>query len=353
MDDRTAAPTTTMLDERRVLPIALGANWIYALPAANPARDGVVLVDAGPDYDGAWEALTAQLQAAGLTPADVRTVVVTHAHLDHCGLARRWQEEGAEVVGAAAEVERFGLGERLYGYQSELVDGLLRESGFPDAQREQALQRRRSTRRNTRAAARDRWPAVLRGTPFAPDRALHDGDVLSAGERRLRFVAAPGHTPGNAVCLEEASGSLFSGDQLLPRITPNPGIHFLGPRERFRGLPAYTHSLERIATLGAEHLYPGHGEPCQVPVAQAIGWTLARHDRRRERLLRCLRDGPLTPYELLLKFFRPRPDTRLLPAFAEVQGHIDILLERGAIVAERSRGSLRLRPARRYCVRRR
>ena len=254
-------PDTTMLDERRVLPIALGANWIYALPAADPARDGVLLVDAGPDYDGAWEALTAQLQAAGLTPADVRTVVVTHAHLDHCGLARRWQEAGAEVVGSAAEVERFGLGERLYGYQSELVDGLLRESGFPDAQREQALQRRQRARRSARAAARDRWPAVLRGTPFAPDRALHDGDLLQAGDRRLRFIGAPGHTPGNAVCLEEASGSLFSGDQLLPRITPNPGIHFLGPRERFRGLPAYTRSLERIATLGAEHLYPGHGEP--------------------------------------------------------------------------------------------
>ena len=80
-------------------------------------------------------------------------------------------------------------------------------------------------------------------------------------------------------------------------------------------------------------------------MTQAIGWTLARHERRRQRLLRCLRDGPLTPYELLLKFFRPRPDARLLPAFAEVQGHIDILLERGEVVEERSRGSLRLRLA--------
>ena len=331
-----------MLDDCRVLPISLGANWVYALPAADPARDGVLLVDAGPDFDGAWEILTAQLEAAGLTPAHVRTVVVTHAHIDHCGLARRWQEMGAEVVGSAAEVERFALGDRVVGYQADLVDGLLRESGFPDEPREQALRRRR---RSARAAARDRWPAVLRGTPFAPDRALEDGDVLSAGERRLRFVAAPGHTPGNAVCLEEASGALFSGDQLLPRITPNPGIHFLSPRERFRGLPAHTHSLERIETLGAEHLYPGHGEPRQASVGHAIRWTLARHERRRERLLRCLRDGPLTPYELLVMFFRPRPDTRLLPAFAEVQGHIDVLLERGAVVEERSGGSLRLRLA--------
>ncbi|MXY78574.1 MAG: MBL fold metallo-hydrolase [Chloroflexi bacterium] len=338
-------PDAAMLDDCRVLPISLGANWVYALPAAEPARDGILLVDAGPDYDGAWAALTAQLEAAGLAPADVRTVVVTHAHIDHCGLARRWQEMGAEVVGGAAEVERFALGDRVVRYQVDLIDGLLREAGFPDERREEALRRRRVAGRSKQDAARDRWPAVLRGTPFTPDRALEDGEVLTAGERQLRFVAAPGHTPGNAVCLEEASGSLFSGDQLLPRITPNPGIHFLRPDERFRGLPAYTKSLERIATLGAEHLYPGHGEPRQLPVGRAIRWTLARHTQRRERLLRCLRDGPLTPYELLLRFFRPRPGARLLPAFAEVQGHIDVLLERREVVEERAGGALRLRPA--------
>ena len=191
------------------------------------------------------------------------------------------------------------------------------------------------------AAARDRWPAVLRGTPFEPDRALQDGDVLRGGRappalhRGAGAYARQRGLPGGGVAVA------VQRRQLLPRITPNPGIHFLGPRERFRSLPAYTRSLERIATLGAEHLYPGHGEPCQVPVTQAIRWTLARHDRRRQRLLRCLRDGPLTPYELLLKFFRPRPDARLLPAFAELQGQIDVLLERGEVVEERSGGRVR------------
>ncbi len=49
-----------MLTVHNVLPIALGDNWLYALPS----QDGVLLIDAGPDYDGAWDALEAQLAAA-------------------------------------------------------------------------------------------------------------------------------------------------------------------------------------------------------------------------------------------------------------------------------------------------
>ena len=340
----------SLLDERRVLPISLGANWIYALPASDPA-DGLLLIDAGPDYDGARETCAAQLDAAGFSTNDVRSVVITHAHIDHCGLARRWQELGAEVVGAAAEVDRFLLGDRVVRFQADLVFRFFLEAGVPADRLERMIRRRRGAPSKPRGASavaqpKERWPAFLRGTRFQPDRELEDGDVVTVGDRAVRFVAAPGHTPGNAVCLEEGTGSLFSGDQLLPHITPNPGIHFLSHSERFRSLPAYTRSLERIGTLGAAHLYAGHGEPCEVPVAEAIERTLTHHAKRQQRVLRFLRDGPLTPYDVLLKFFPHLPDARLWQAFAEVIGHIDALVERGEVVEQVSEeGSRTLRRA--------
>ena len=345
---------SALLDARRILPISLGANWIYALPSSDPSSPGVLLIDAGPDYDGAWDALVAQLHAAGLDPADVRTVLITHAHIDHCGLARRWQQAGAEVLGSAAEVDRFLLGDRVVRFQSDLVFRFLLEAGVPGDRLEHILRRRPGPAAPRRGVAkpRERWPGFLRGARFQPDRELQDGDLVTLGDRRVRFVAAPGHTPGNAVYVEEATGSLFSGDQLLPHITPNPGIHFVaaggGARtanaaqggsqkeqvhtERFRSLPAYTRSLERIATLGTRHLYPGHGEPCEVPVDAAIDRTLTHHAKRQQRVLRFLRDGPLTPYDVLLKFFPHLPDARLWQAMAEVIGHIDALVERGEVV---------------------
>ena len=108
-----------MLTADGVLPIALGDNWIYALvPPPDERDDGVLLIDAGPDYEGAWEILDAQLQAAGYSVADVRCVAITHAHLDHCGLAPRWQRQGARIAGAAAELERFAQGENVSRYQA-------------------------------------------------------------------------------------------------------------------------------------------------------------------------------------------------------------------------------------------
>ncbi len=334
-----------MLDEHNVLSIALGANWIYALPSSQ----GVLLIDAGPDYEGAWDVLAAQLHAAGLDVSDVRTVLITHAHIDHCGLARRWQQTGAEVAASADEVDRFLLGDRVVRFQSDLVFRFFLEAGVPAQRlerflRAQAAREERLTKGQT--PTRERWPGFLRGAPFSPDRRLHDGDVVRLGERALTFLSAPGHTPGNAVYLEEASGCLFSGDQLLPRITPNPGIHFLADRSRFRSLPAYTRSLQRIAAHRPRHLYPGHGGPNEDAPA-AIARTLDHHAKRQGRVLRFLRDGPLTPYELLCKFFPHLPDGRLWQAMAEVVGHIDALAERGDIVEEEGAGNAA------YCVSRR
>lgn len=350
-----------MLTKHNVLPIALGDNWIYALPSS----EGVLLIDAGPDYDGAWDTLQAQLDAAGLGDAEIWGIVITHAHIDHCGLAARWQALGHTVFGSEAEFPRFAQGDQVIGFQSDLVFALMADSGVPQERIESFREGRRRMREAFRKAVqepptakpamepdtelpqtkgakparrsrRERWPGMIRGTPFRPQRILGDGAVLNVGEREIHFIEAPGHTPGNAVCYEPATGALFSGDQLLPHVTPNPGIHFAtdGSGTRFRSLPAFTASMEKVRELGAGHLYPGHGD--YVPeVAPIIDRTLEHHRKRQDRIRRFLRGGPLTPYELLLKFFPHLPDGRLWQATGEIVGHVDALVEAGAGVEER------------------
>jgi glyoxylase-like metal-dependent hydrolase (beta-lactamase superfamily II) len=43
-------------------------------------------------------------------------------------------------------------------------------------------------------------------------KALHDGDTIDIGDRKLIAYAAPGHTPGSMVILDPKTGNLFSGD---------------------------------------------------------------------------------------------------------------------------------------------
>ena len=324
----------SMITEHGVLPIALGDNWAYALPTS----DGVILIDAGPDYDGAWETLAAQLDAAGLSVTDVKFVAITHAHIDHCGLAHRWQAEGVPVVASELESQSFLHGRNIIGYQTQFVFDYMRRVGVPEDRitgfieaREKMRQAYRSGDNTGGGVRRERWPGLIRGTPFRADQPLSDGAEIRLGDRRVVLISAPGHTPGNCVFYEPDTSALFSGDQVIPGLNSNPGWHFdisVEPPDRFRSLPAFADSLDRIEQLDISYLYPGHRESSGEVAAEIE--NVRRHHRKRQGQLRdILADGPMTPYQLLSTMFKRLPDRRIWQAMAEVTGHIDALVVRG------------------------
>lgn len=336
-----------MITEHGVLPIALGDNWAYALPSS----DGVILIDAGPDYDGAWDTLAAQLDAAGMSMGDVQYVVITHAHIDHCGLAYRWQEKGVTVVASELEAQSFLHGRNIIGYQTQYVFDYMRRVGVPQERIGGFIESRERMRRAYRAGdntgggvRRERWPGLIRGTPFRADLELADGAEIRLGDRRVLLISAPGHTPGNCVLFEPDSGALFSGDQIIPGLNSNPGWHWdisVEPPQRFRSLPAFADSLDRIEALRVTHLYPGHREPSS-DVAGEIERVRRHHRKRQGQLRELLADGPRTPYDLLTSMFKHLPDRRLWQAMAEVTGHIDALVVRGEATESQVSGVLKI-----------
>ena len=321
----------SLLTEHGILPIALGDNWAYAVPTAA----GILLVDAGPDYDGAWEVLAAQLAAADLDIADVRLVLITHAHIDHCGLAHRWQAAGVPVAASRLEAQSFRHGRNIIGYQTQYVFAHMRQAGVPEEQiqafieaRERMRQAYRSGDNTGGGVRRERWPGLIRGTPFTADWELEDEAEIRLGGRRLILISAPGHTPGNCVFHEPDTGVLFSGDQLIPGLNSNPGWHWdiaQDPPERFRSLPAFTRSLDRIEQLDVRHLYPGHRERSDE-VAKEIEKVRRHHRKRQTQIKQLLADGPQTPYQLLTRMFKHLPSQRLWQAMAELTGHLDNLV---------------------------
>lgn len=84
-----------------------------------------------------------------------------------------------------------------------------------------------------------------------------DGDVLDLGQRPLRIVTMPGHTPGSIGVLDVNNRRFFTGD---PIQTGN--IFMFGPA---RNLTAYYHSLQKALDLGDayDEIYPSHAE-CPV-----------------------------------------------------------------------------------------
>lgn len=310
--------------------LQLGANNVYALSGP----DGVVCVDAGPDYQGAWEELTAQLAAQGATVRDVRAVILTHSHLDHAGLAARWQQQGARIYAGRGDEQALALDEEGQRELRALAADALIEHGVPEE-----LTRRPATRRTLgrSADAEDDWPAPLRMTPLTPDRLLDDGDELVEAGIRLRAIACPGHTPGTLVLCDDSGGRVHTGDHVLPRMVATVGIQFDG-QERWPSLPPFVRSLGRFREwTGAA--WPGHGDFI-ADVGAAADWSLRHLERRAERLRRRLADGPGTAYDLAMRLLPHLKPEHVWPVMAETIGLLDLLTEQGDITAERDAGRI-------------
>ncbi|MBI5946681.1 MAG: MBL fold metallo-hydrolase [Chloroflexi bacterium] len=307
--------------------IALGYNNVYAVEAP----EGMLLVDTGPDYRGAAEAIESAI--GGRTPA---IVAATHGHLDHAGLAHHWQAKGSIVA--------LGRGdEHLASHPAFSLPGefeqfatYVEECGAPPevcAEALHGLEMRREWA--TRAAARGphpppgrdgRWPTGLHYQPFVPDvLAGETGLPLPGGVRALLM---PGHTPGNLVLANQTEGWLFSGDTLLPDITPTPAIQAsgaVGGDWRFHSLPAFAGSLRRVLDLAVSHCFPGHGEPFDN-VHEVVRTNLAQIEERTERVLAELKAaGAETVYGICERIYPRAVRRRFWQIVATVQGHLDLL----------------------------
>jgi len=110
---------------------------------------------------------------------------------------------------------------------------------------------------DARGLLEDTWSLSMhfgaRSPGIAPDIVLTEGDFIGD----LQVLHTPGHTPGSICLLAERELLLFSGDTVF-----SDGCF---GRYDFPGGSRIdlARSLDRLALLDVEGLYPGHGEPVE------------------------------------------------------------------------------------------
>lgn len=205
------------------------------------AAGGIHVVDPGWSSDENWGLFTAALVSIGSSVERIESIVATHLHPDHLGLADRMRDATGAPL-ALHEVEQLALSA---GHHARPTAGALRDQldewSVPSDRRASLMP----------------FTSVAPPTdPRAADITVVDADRLPVPGFDLRVLWTPGHT-GGSICLHDRErGILFTGDHLLPTMFPGLG---LGGPTASNPIADYVASMARTAELVDVEALPGHG----------------------------------------------------------------------------------------------
>ena len=193
-----------------------GPTWAWLFE-----NEGLTLIDAG--EFGSFQELDEGLQCAGFRAKDIQRVIITHGHEDHDGSV-------AELVDATgAEVWAHDIYSHLQGYdpraitrrptspiQEEFTRVCDAEEAYPppSPQRDKYLERRQNLKIDH---------------PIQPNEQLGN----------LTLIHAPGHSP-DELCMK-LDDVVFTGDHVLPEISPHPTMKTVFTPEMKNNLPERYH----------------------------------------------------------------------------------------------------------------
>ncbi len=306
-----------------------GPTWAYIFE-----NEGLTLID--PGAEASFDLLRTGMALGGLEVRDIDRVIITHGHADHDGgVARVIEQSGAELW--AHDIYQpllpFDPRDLQMATNSPIKEAMwttARANGFEHSDSEE----------------RQRY--------MASRRTHQVGHPINHGEQQgmLTYMHAPGHSP-DEICavIGDGTGSdiVFTGDHVLPEISPHPTmktnfngevrrnlpVHHQDPDDSY-GLLTYLRSLQRVADLGTEvailpahRLYNNHKFNFQT--AQRASDLIRFHARRLGRILVTAGPEPQPLEDVTRLTFERRKleGGNFFAALTEVVAHVELLEDSG------------------------
>ena len=285
-------------------------------------EDPLTLIDVGPKTPEASEALRSGLGRHGIHVSDIRRIVLTHAHEDHCGLAKEVRDEAKD---AEVYVHDWETGHLFGRLAREEHRQLLMRSGVPE---------------NVLEEMRGLYEDISLLTDSLADgefKSLTDEAELEFESGSLRVLHTPGHTPGSCSFVREADRTLICGDCVLKRITPNPILSPdpVDPTRRFPSLAEYLVSLARLREFRPTLAYGGHGEPV-TDFEEIFNRYVRAIDERQRRVVSHVTESGVTAFDVAKDLFPNSfdADVHRFLAISEAVAHLDYAETEGKIAVE-------------------
>ncbi len=307
-------PITRLAKDLYTFPIPLPDSplkWLNCY-VIRPEEGRSLLVDCGFRHPVCQEALVKGMEELALDPK-ITDVFFTHAHADHCGNAELLMDAGCRIFMSDVDIEVFFNWDRK-DKRLTIIRAL--KEGLPP---------------ETEASPMMGW-----GARRLTADTVHDGDMLTYGDYRLKCLLTPGHTPGHMCLYDEEKQVLFLGDHVLFDISPNITFY----EEMDDALGSYIESLRSIRDLPVTLALPGHREQGKISVAERVDKLLRHHQRRLQKSVDAIEENPgITAWELARRLnwkiraasWEDFPTSQKWFALGETIAHLDYLLQRGLV----------------------
>ncbi len=309
------------------VPVAEGVYWArFAMPMSLDHinlwlledGDGWTVVDTCLSLDSAretWETLFTGFMGG----RPIKRVICTHMHPDHVGLAG-WL------------TERFHCSLWMSREEFLMCRALVSDTGrdAPDA----ALRFYRAAGYNEQQLGlyRDKFGNFGRAVYPLPDsfRRLMDRETITIGDRYWQIIVGGGHSPEHAALYCPALKLLISGDQVLPRITPNVSVFPTEPEGDPLNEWMFSNALIREFLPDDLLVLPAHETPFHgLHVRQSQ--VIEGHKRDLKKLFEFL-DEPKRAVDCFPALFNRAIDEESLGmATGETLAHLNCLFEQRRI----------------------
>jgi glyoxylase-like metal-dependent hydrolase (beta-lactamase superfamily II) len=283
-------------------------------------RGPLTLIDTGMKTEGTLDFIQDQLALVGFNIEDIERILITHGHIDHFGLVasiRNTVSHRVECFIHAEDKWEMSRKNFLNDLWREELENSLVVLGMPEKEIENARKRF----------------LTFKGLadPVDDISLMRDGDEFSGDNYQIKVIHTPGHTPGTCCFYEEKRKILFSGDHIIKHITPNPLMiinreYISDPH--YQSLKVYLESLEKLASMEVQYVFPGHGEYI-TDLPEIILTYKAHYKERMELVWRGLKKKIRPLYNIIDEVFPHVPDEDVFLAVSEILVSVEMLINEG------------------------
>ena len=157
----------------------------------------------------------------------LKTVILTHGHMDHIGACPFIQERTKAAIAAHIADAQY-IEAPWTQYTTLYQDYEITPQAYQD------------------------FMTMVGGKAAKVTSPLHGGEVIKVGSLELHINHIPGHSPGSIYIYEPDTNTIFTGDALVPSHVYSTMLGI------FQDAVSYIQSLEHLSKLNVKTICPGH-----------------------------------------------------------------------------------------------